>query len=70
MSDTGRTEAPPRCGTRHWFSVYGAPGLRSPVCRRCGAPNPRRLNESEQSNYDYAVAQGWARAVGAQGEAQ
>jgi hypothetical protein len=48
-----------RCGTstsldsRHWFTVYGIVGLRSPVCRRCGAPNPRPLTPDEQSNYDY-----------------
>lgn len=27
------------CG-RHWFAYYGWVGSSSPVCRRCGAPNP------------------------------
>jgi hypothetical protein len=41
-----------RCGglggaARHWFSFYGMPGFRSPVCRRCGAPNPVPLTEDE-----------------------
>jgi hypothetical protein len=43
------------CGnshSRHWFTVYGNPGLRSPVCRRCGIPNPRPLTEIEQREYD------------------
>jgi hypothetical protein len=34
-------------GRRHWFSVYGAPGLRTPVCVRCEAPNPRPLSDDE-----------------------
>jgi hypothetical protein len=29
------------CGRRHWFAYYGSPGTSSPVCVRCGAPNPR-----------------------------
>jgi hypothetical protein len=33
--------------TRHWFSFYGQPGLRSPACVRCGAPNPRKLTEEQ-----------------------
>lgn len=49
--------------SRHWFSVYGMPGLRSPVCRRCGEPNPRPLDESELASYRYAVSRGWARDV-------
>ncbi len=33
---------------RHWFTVYGSPGLRTPVCvRGCGTPNPRPLTEDE-----------------------
>lgn len=42
------------CGhrVRHWFSVYGAVGLRSPKCRRCGAPNPRPLTEQEMRDYE------------------
>jgi hypothetical protein len=42
----------PRCGLRHWFTVYGYPGLRAPTCRRCGAPNPRPLTTAEQAEYD------------------
>lgn len=34
--------------SRHWFSFYRQPGLRSPVCvRACGEPNPRPLNDQE-----------------------
>jgi hypothetical protein len=49
------------CGyhSRHWFTVYGNPGLRSPVCRRCGKPNPKPLTDSEQREYDY-----WRVSVG------
>jgi hypothetical protein len=25
---------------RHWFAYYGYVGSSSPVCVRCGAPNP------------------------------
>jgi hypothetical protein len=25
----------------HWFTYYGWVGSSSPVCVRCGAPNPR-----------------------------
>lgn len=32
---------------RHWFSVHGQAYLRSPVCVRCGAPNPRPLTDDE-----------------------
>jgi hypothetical protein len=35
-------------GLRHWFTVYGSPGLRTPVCvRGCGTPNPKPLNDRE-----------------------
>jgi len=33
--------------TRHWFTVWGHPGLRSPVCLHCGAPNPRPLTDQD-----------------------
>lgn len=33
--------------TRHWFTVWGHTGLRSPVCMNCGAPNPRPLADRE-----------------------
>jgi len=36
---------------RHWFSVdarlAGGIGLRSPVCVRCGAPNPTPLTTDD-----------------------
>jgi len=32
---------------RHWFIAPRTIGLRTPVCIRCGSPNPRRLTESE-----------------------
>jgi hypothetical protein len=32
---------------RHWFTFYGQPGLRSPVCIRCAAPNPRPLKPED-----------------------
>lgn len=35
---------------RHWFSVHGQAYLRSPVCVRCGAPNPRPLSEEDLGN--------------------
>jgi hypothetical protein len=39
-----------RCigSTRHWFTIYGMPGLRSPFCvRGCGTPNPVPLEPRE-----------------------
>lgn len=39
----------------HWFTVSarvaGGTGLRAPICQRCGAPNPRTLNDDELSEY-------------------
>jgi hypothetical protein len=32
---------------RHWYTAPGTIGLRSPVCTRCGAPNPRPLTGEE-----------------------
>jgi hypothetical protein len=32
---------------RHWFTVWGYTGLRSPVCMNCSAPNPRPLSDAE-----------------------
>lgn len=34
------TPAGRRCGI-HWFAYYGVVGSSSPICVRCGAPNPR-----------------------------
>lgn len=38
-----------RCAgrARHWFTIWGTVGLRSPVCTACGAPNPRPLSDDE-----------------------
>lgn len=48
------TDQPRRpCRGRHWFTVYGWPGLRAPSCVRCGAPNTRPLSGDEQAEYDY-----------------
>lgn len=58
----GRAASRCKYHSRHWFSVYGAVGLRSPVCRRCGAPNPT-FTEEQREEYAYAVSQGWARDV-------
>jgi hypothetical protein len=33
--------------TRHWFTVWGQRGLRSPVCMNCGTLNPRSLTDQE-----------------------
>jgi hypothetical protein len=43
------TARAPHCPVRgrHWFTVHGAVGLRSPVCVDCGAPNPKPLSEEE-----------------------
>lgn len=40
-----RTPCPGRA--RHWFSLWGNVGLRSPVCVSCGAPNPQPLTEDQ-----------------------
>jgi hypothetical protein len=32
---------------RHWFSLFGCVGARTPVCVRCGAPNPRPLSKDD-----------------------
>lgn len=48
----GRVERP-RCAghQRHWFTIgarkAGHTGLRSPVCVRCGAPNPLDLTTDD-----------------------
>lgn len=33
--------------SRHWFSVYGYVGVRSPKCVRCGFPNPKLLTTDD-----------------------
>jgi hypothetical protein len=38
---------------RHWFTVVGHVGLRSPVCVSCGAPNPRPLSEHDWAELMY-----------------
>lgn len=42
---------------RHWFTMYGYPGIRTPTCQRCKAPNPRPLTDEEQREYDAVLAQ-------------
>jgi hypothetical protein len=32
---------------RHWFTVWGNPGLRVPACMRCGEPNPQPLTHAQ-----------------------
>lgn len=32
---------------RHWFTVRGKVGLRSPKCVRCGEPNPAPLTTDD-----------------------
>jgi hypothetical protein len=57
---------------RHQFTVRGHPGLRSPVCGSCGAPNPRRLSGPEWAELVAAyqddrgmASRALARAIGA-----
>jgi hypothetical protein len=53
----------PGSGPRHWFIVRRTVGLRSPVCVRCAAPNPRRLTDDE-----WAELAGFAESGGYVGE--
>lgn len=48
MSDSTPTISP-KCpgGQRHWFTVRGCVGLRSPICVRCGASNPKALTTDD-----------------------
>lgn len=43
-----------RCpnNVRHWFTVYRMVGVRAPKCQRCGAPNPRPLDDWEVHEYE------------------
>lgn len=43
---------------RHWYALYGHPGMRSPVCVRCGADNPRELTDEEWGNLIYLAGFG------------
>lgn len=36
--------------SRHWFSVHGQAYMRSPVCVRCGAPNPKLIGADDWDN--------------------
>lgn len=63
MSEALAVRAPCSTGGRHWFTVYGWVGQRSPFCRRCKASNPRPLTPEEQRSYDDLMAhikKGWA----------
>lgn len=45
--------------TRHWFTVYGTPGLPSKVCLCCDAPNPhyeRRMSDLFGEMWEAEVA--------------
>lgn len=44
----------PAC-VRHWFTYYGSPGTSSPVCRRCGAENPRYDPERDLAEHDVTI---------------
>jgi uncharacterized protein YbaR (Trm112 family) len=44
---------------RHWFTIHGSVGLRSPVCTDCGAPNPRPLSQEE-----WEELAGWQQMTG------
>lgn len=39
-----------RCkyGYRHWFTLYGWVGVRTPTCQRCGDPNPNITDEQRE----------------------
>ena len=42
--------------TKHYMTVYGHPGVRAPVCQRCGAHRTRRpLTEDEMLAYKLAL---------------
>lgn len=61
-----RTQAPEgrrTCGNRHWFTYYGQVGSSSPVCRRCGAPNPayRPDDDPFPGGTRLDAAMGWQR---------
>jgi hypothetical protein len=36
-----------KCRPRCWYAYYGYPGSSSPVCVRCGHPNPRYRQEDD-----------------------
>jgi hypothetical protein len=36
-----------KCCPRCWYSIPANVGLRSPVCVRCGNPNPRPLSDDQ-----------------------
>lgn len=40
---------------RHWFVLHGMPGARTPVCVRCGAPNPKPLKPDEWDELEAMV---------------
>lgn len=53
------------CGNhaRHWFSLYGMPGFRSPVCvRGCGQPNPT-WTHYDTGEWFYAIVEATCRQV-------
>ncbi len=40
---------------RHWFTRRGSVGEASPVCVRCGAPNPKQRKQIERPVQDAHV---------------
>jgi hypothetical protein len=48
------------CERRHFFAYYGWVGSSSPVCRRCGHPNPKYRPELDPFHEDPEIAF-WAR---------
>jgi len=44
---------------RHWFVIHGVVGLRTPLCVRCGHPNPKPLNEQEWKELEAFADDNW-----------
>jgi hypothetical protein len=51
----------PRCPGhgRHWFTIHGVVGLRTPRCIRCGTPNPKPLTNDEWAELEAFSDQNW-----------
>lgn len=52
-----QAEARPRCpgNFRHWFIAPRTTGVRTPVCQRCGAPNPTWTKADQDAWDDWNV---------------
>lgn len=53
MAKTERSRCPGH--GRHWFTLHGVPGGRTPVCVRCGAENPKALKPDEWAELEGMV---------------